>query len=58
MFLDFIENKTDNLDPEGLDMLLYDYYNEEIYFNPIYYNNYKYNNNLPYDYDPCEKQPN
>ena len=46
MFVDFIENITDNLDPEGLDMLLYDNNKKEIYFNPIYYDNYKYNNNL------------
>ena len=39
MFLDFIENQTDNLDQEGLDMLVYDKINEEIYFNTNYYNN-------------------
>ena len=44
MFLDFIQNQTDNLDPEGLDMLVYDDTNKEIYFNKIYYNNYQYNN--------------
>ena len=41
MFLDFIENQTDNLGPEGLDMLVYDEINKEIYFNTSYYNNYK-----------------
>lgn len=46
MFVDFVENITDNLDPEGLDMLLYDNNKKEIYFNPIYYDNYKYNNNF------------
>ena len=37
MFLDFIQNETDNLDPEELDMLLLTNNSETIIFNPIYY---------------------
>ena len=37
MFLDFIQNETDNLDPEELDMLLLTNNYETIIFNPIYY---------------------
>ena len=36
MFSDFMDNKTDNLDPEGLDFLTLSYNNEKINFNPIY----------------------
>jgi hypothetical protein len=39
MFEDFINKETDNLDPEGLDMLLLNNNKEKIIFNPIYYNN-------------------
>ena len=36
MFSDFMDNKTDNLDPEGLDLLKLSHNNEKIEFNPIY----------------------
>ena len=36
MFSDFMDNKTDNLDPEGLDMLSLSYNKEKIIFNPLY----------------------
>ena len=38
MFLDFSKKETDNLDPEGLDMLLLKNNKEKIIFNPIYLN--------------------
>ena len=37
MFYDFIQNETDNLDPEGLDLLLLNYNKTKINFNKIYY---------------------
>ena len=37
LFLDFMEEKTDNLEPEGLDMLILYNGNKAIKFNPIYY---------------------
>ena len=36
MFSDFMDNKTDNLDPEGLDLINLDNNNEKMIFNPIY----------------------
>ena len=36
MFSDFLDNKTDNLDPEGLDLLCLSSNKEKIIFNPIY----------------------
>jgi hypothetical protein len=38
MFADFIENETDNLSPEGLELLLLTNNNEKIIFNPKYLN--------------------
>ena len=37
MFLDFIQNETDNLNPEGLDILLLSNRNEKISFNSHFY---------------------
>ena len=37
MFIDFMENETDNLIPDGLDMLLLTNQNEKIIFNAEYY---------------------
>ena len=37
MFYDFIENETDNLNPEGLDFLILSENNTKIIFNDIYY---------------------
>ena len=34
---DFMENETDNLNPEGLDLLILENNNEKISINPIYY---------------------
>ena len=39
MFLDFIRNETDNLNPEGLDFLLLSNRNEKIEFNSLFYQN-------------------
>ena len=39
MFLYFIQNETDNLNPEGLDMLLLSNRNEKIIFNSRFYQN-------------------
>ena len=36
MFVDFMEKETDNLNPEGLDLLLLENNNEKIIMNPIY----------------------
>jgi len=36
MFVDFMENETDNLNPEGLDLLLLENDSTELVFNPIY----------------------
>ena len=36
---DFMENETDNLNPEGLDLLILEKNNEKISINPIYYSN-------------------
>ncbi len=37
LFLDFMDKETDNLEPEGLDMLILCNNNNAIKFNPIYY---------------------
>ena len=37
MFTDFMENETDNLNPEGLDFLILENDAEKISINPIYY---------------------
>ena len=34
-----MENETDNLNPEGLDLLILENNNEKISINPIYYSN-------------------
>jgi hypothetical protein len=36
MFSDFMDNKTNNLDPEGLDIFNLSNNNEKIILNPIY----------------------
>ena len=40
MFYEFRENVTDNLDPEGLDMLVLFNRNSEVKLNPLYLNNF------------------
>ena len=45
MLVDFMENETDNLNPEGLDLLILENNNEKISINPIYYSNQKIMNN-------------
>ena len=45
MLVDFMENETDNLNPEGLDLLILENNNEKISINPIYYSNEKKMNN-------------
>ena len=46
MFLDFMKNETDNLMPDGLDLLILKIRKTKIIFNPIYFreNNNKYKN--------------
>ena len=39
IFADFMENETDNLNPEGLDLLILENNDEKISINPIYYSN-------------------
>ena len=39
MLTDFMENETDNLNPEGLDLLILENNDEKISINPIYYSN-------------------
>ena len=40
MFSDFMENETDSLNPEGLDLLYLNYNITEILFNKIYMSKY------------------
>ena len=39
MFVNFFKNETDNLNPEGLDLLILSQFNTKISFNPIYLSN-------------------
>ena len=41
MFLNFFDNETDNLNPEGLDLLILSENKTKIIFNPIYLSNKK-----------------
>ena len=41
MLTDFMENETDNLNPEGLDLLILENNDEKISINPIYYSKEK-----------------
>ena len=41
MFSEFMENETDSLNPEGLDLIYLNYNGTEILFNKIYLSKYK-----------------